>query len=54
MLYELSPYTEALGHKFDPIIKMVKVNPGSSFEINSVSIPSFKVIGFLVPKKKTC
>ena len=47
-----------LWNKFDPVTKMVKVNPGSSYEnIGSTRvpwccIPSFKVIGLLVPLKK--
>ena len=31
MLYKLSLY-RSIRNKFDPVIKMVKVNPGSSFE----------------------
>ena len=50
MLYKLSPmYWEI----FDYFIKMVEVNPVSSFEqIWQIRIPRFKVTGLLVPKKE--
>ena len=36
----LFTHAEALGNKFDPVIKMVKVNPGLSFEkIGSTRVP---------------
>ena len=51
-------HAEALGNKFDHVIKLVKVNQVSSFEhiwqhlSTWCSIPRFKVISLLVPKKK--
>ena len=59
-------HAEAFRNKFDPVIKMAKVNPGSSYEnIGSTRIPTtvyqvsrssaswfFKAISLLVPKKK--
>ena len=46
-------HAEAFRNKSDLVIKMVMVNPGSSYEILVVlEYPSFKAPGLLIPKKK--
>ena len=37
MLYKLSPIQKHKENKFDPVMKMVKINPGSSFGTSSGS-----------------